>query len=223
MLHVHDVIYAYRHQNHVDTYHYALECSPGEVIGILGESGSGKSTLLDLLAGFLIPQSGSILLDGEPIDSLAPEQRPVTVLFQNHNLFEHLTAEQNLLIGLHGNTKGTPQEHEEARAVLSELGSTDQADKVVTQLSGGQQQRVALGRALLRNRPILLLDEPFTGLDPRMHADVLHLVRTLTTQRKLHTLMVTHDPADGDAIADRMYRMVEGRLIQEKHSRQSGR
>jgi thiamine transport system ATP-binding protein len=216
MLYIHDLTYSYRHQGHTDTYRYALECSPGEVVGILGESGSGKSTLLDLLAGFLTPQSGSILLDDKPIDALPPEKRPVTILFQNYNLFEYLTAEQNLLIGLHGNTKGTPKEHKQARAILLELGIADQADKVVTRLSGGQQQRVALGRALLRDRPILLLDEPFTGLDSRIRADVLHLVRSLTTQRKLHTLMVTHEQSDCDAIADKVYRMDKGELVQER-------
>jgi thiamine transport system ATP-binding protein len=213
MLHVDEVTYAYRHDGQTETYRYTLEAKAGEVVGILGASGSGKSTLLDLIAGFLPPQSGSIRLGGNPIDTLPPEKRPVTILFQHHNLFEHLTAEQNLLIGLHGNTRGTSEEHAHARAVLDELGIADQADKVVTQLSGGQQQRVALGRALLRDRPILLLDEPFTGLDPATRADVLHLVRTLTTERKLHTLMVTHDRSDCDAIADRVYHMKEGNLM----------
>jgi len=212
MLHIDDLTYTYRHDGHTDSYQYTLDVAAGEVIGILGASGSGKSTLLDLIAGFLPPESGSIRLDANPIDSLPPEKRPVTILFQNHNLFEHLSAEQNLLIGLHGNTTGSADEHARARAILDDLGIADQADKVVTRLSGGQQQRVALGRALLRDRPILLLDEPFTGLDPATRADVLHLVRTLTTERRLHTLMVTHEQSDCDAIADRVYHMKEGRL-----------
>jgi len=213
MLHVTDLTYTYRYDGRADTYRYTLEIPAGEVIGILGESGSGKSTLLDLIAGFLPPDCGTIRLDGRVIEALPPEKRPVTILFQNHNLFEHLTAEQNLIIGLHGNTRGTPEEHARARAILGELGIADQADKVVTRLSGGQQQRVALGRALLRDRPILLLDEPFTGLDPVTRSDVLHLVRTLTTDRVLHTLMVTHEQSDCDAIADKTYRMKEGKLV----------
>ena len=212
VLRIDDLKYTYPHDGHTDTYRYALNVAAGEVIGVLGESGSGKSTLLDLLSGFLGQDSGTIHLDETLLDPLPPEKRPVTILFQHHNLFEHLTAEQNLLIGLHGNTKGTPQEHAQARAILDELGIANQADKVVTHLSGGQQQRVALGRALLRDRPILLLDEPFTGLDPATRADVLHLVRTLTTEHNLHTLMVTHERSDCDAIADRVYRMSEGEL-----------
>jgi thiamine transport system ATP-binding protein len=212
MLYVDEVTYTYQHDDQTQTYHYTLKIEAGEVVCILGKSGSGKSTLLDLIAGFLLPKSGSIRLDADPFDPLPPEKRPVTILFQNHNLFEHLTAEHNLLIGLHGNTQGTPDEHARARAILEKLGIADQANKVVTQLSGGQQQRVALGRALGRNRPILLLDEPFTGLDPATRTDVLNLVRTLTTEHNLHTLMVTHERSDCDAIADRVYHIKEGKI-----------
>ncbi len=216
MLRIDDLRYTYRAGGGDPlSYRYSLTLNAGEVIGILGPSGSGKSTLLDLIAGFLLPRSGTILLDGRPIEHLPPEKRPVTFLFQQHNLFEHLTAMQNLLIGLHGDTRGTPDEKARARTVLREMGIADQADKVVTALSGGQQQRVALGRALLRDRPVLLLDEPFTGLDPLTREGVLRQVRTLTRTRMLHTVMVTHDRSDCDAIADRIYRMEHGKLIEE--------
>jgi len=165
MLHADKLTYTYHHDGRSDLYRYDLRVNAGEVVGILGPSGSGKSTLIDLLAGFLLPAGGAIRYDDTLLNELPPEKRPITTLFQQHNLFEHLTAEQNLLIGLHGTIRGTPEEHARARAILGELGIADQADKVVTALSGGQQQRVALGRALLRRRPILLLDEPFTGLD----------------------------------------------------------
>jgi len=212
MLHADKLTYTYHHDGRSDLYRYDLRVNAGEVVGILGPSGSGKSTLIDLLAGFLLPTGGTIRYDDTLLNDLPPEKRPITTLFQQHNLFEHLTAEQNLLIGLHGTIRGTPEEHARARAILGELGIADQADKVVTALSGGQQQRVALGRALLRERPILLLDEPFTGLDQATRTDVLDLVRTLTSQRGLHTVMVTHEPSDADAIADTVYEMKNGIL-----------
>jgi len=216
MLRIEHLTYTYRHDGKTEPYQYNLNIRAGEIIGILGDSGSGKSTLLDLLAGFLRADDGTILLEGIAIETLPPEQRPVTILFQDHNLFEHLTAAQNVLIGLHGTIRGSREDTARVHRILSRMGIADQADKVVSQLSGGQQQRVALARALLRERPILLLDEPFTGLDPHTRADILHLVRTLTTEGHIHTLMVTHDRSDCDAIADRSYRMENRVLVEEK-------
>ena len=212
MLRVENLIYTYRHDDRSETYRYDLSVAAGEVVGILGGSGSGKSTLLDLLSGFLTPDGGTILLKGTPLGALPPEKRPVSILFQSHNLFEHLTAIQNVLIGLHGSTHGTPEEQSRAKNILASMHLEAYTDSPVSRLSGGQQQRVALARVLLRKRPILLLDEPFTGLDPATRAEMLHLVRELTTRHQLHTLMVTHEQADCDAIADRVYRMSEGRL-----------
>ncbi len=215
MLQVENITYTYREDKPSKLYRYSLRVEAGEVAGILGPSGSGKSTLLDLISGFLTPDAGAILLDDTPLSALPPEQRPVSILFQSHNLFEHLTALENVLIGLHGNTRGTSEEMARARAILTSMHLESCVDTPVSRLSGGQQQRVALARVLLRNRPVLLLDEPFTGLDPATRIEMLRLVRTLTTDHRLHTIMVTHDQTDCDAIADRVYRMVEGKLIPE--------
>ncbi len=213
MLRAEQIVYAHQHQGAHEHYRYTLDADTAEVVAILGPSGSGKSTFLDIIAGFLMPLSGSLTFDGNDLIPLPPDARPVTILFQHHNLFEHLTAAQNVLIGLRGDPRGTPDEQAQVSALLERMGIADRADRIVTALSGGEQQRVALARALLRRRPVLLLDEPFAGLDTRTRGEMLRLVRTLTDTYHLHTLMVTHDPADADAIADRIYRMTDRELI----------
>ncbi len=215
MLRIEHLTYTHPGTEDAKPYRYDLSVTAGGVVGILGESGSGKSTLLDLLSGFLTPDAGRILLDDTPLGTLPPEQRPISILFQSHNLFEHLSSIENVLLGLHGNTHGTPQETAQAHEILASMHLQAYTDTPVSRLSGGQQQRVALARVLLRERPILLLDEPFTGLDPATRAEMLHLVRDLTTRHHLHTVMVTHEQADCDAIADRVYRMVGGSLNSE--------
>lgn len=193
----------YQYQNAQDTYTYDLECNPSEVVAILGQSGSGKSTLLDILAGFIEPTSGSAVLDGEELIGKPIEKRPITILFQNHNLFEHLNVDKNILLGVSKNDDN----RQKMEAILKEVGLEKYQHSLVSQLSGGQQQRVALARVLLRREPILLLDEPFTGLDDKTRVQMLDLVREITTVHKLHTIIVTHDNEDADRIADAVYRM----------------
>ncbi len=212
MLRIENLTYTYHHDGVSDTYRYNLQAKTGEVIGILGESGSGKSTLLDLISGFLVADEGTIRYAGNPIGHLSPEKRPVAILFQSHNLFEHLTARENVLIGIRGKVRGNKDEEEKVFSLLESMGIADERDKPVSQLSGGQQQRVALARVLLREKPLLLLDEPFTGLDSRTRAEILHIIRTITTQHNLCTIMVTHEQHDCDAIADHVYQMENGIL-----------
>ena len=191
-----------------DKYEFNLEVQPGEIIAIMGESGSGKSTLLELIAGFLIADGGELTWQGKDLTPLPPELRPVTTLFQNHNLFEHLSASRNVALGLKG--KVDPSIVEEA---LKKVGLAGLENQIANTMSGGQQQRVALARALVRDAPVLLLDEPFSGLDDTNKAAMLALIEKLAKEEQRCVLMVTHDQSDCDAIATRQYRVIDRQLV----------
>ncbi len=205
----------YQYKNADDIYTYDLEVKPGEVIGILGQSGSGKSTLLDLIAGFLNASSGSIKLDEKDLTYLPVEKRPMTILFQNHNLFEHLTVQKNILLGVSKVLKENIEDVNKVQDILKEVGLEKYEHTLASLLSGGQQQRVALARVLMRREPILLLDEPFTGLDEETRVQMLDLVRKITIENNLHTIMVTHDIQDCERIANRVYQM-HGHMLMEQ-------
>lgn len=200
----------YEHPNQPG-YDFSLVAAPGEVTAITGPSGSGKSTLLDLIAGFLAPTAGAVRLDGEIIGDQPPEARPISILFQTENLFDHLSAARNVALGL---PSGTPREQAQARiaVALAEVGLPDVGNQRASTLSGGQKQRVALARTLLRNRRVLLLDEPFSALDASARQSVRDLVRQLTRERNWITLLVSHDAEDVAALASRRYELNDGRL-----------
>ncbi|MBT6257305.1 MAG: ATP-binding cassette domain-containing protein, partial [Alphaproteobacteria bacterium] len=171
-----------------------------------GASGIGKSTLLHLIAGFLNPLSGDILWQGQSICGLLPAERPVSILFQNDNLFPHLDVWTNIAIGLAANIRNSTDSRNMIEQSLSDLGIPGMNKRPIDTLSGGQQQRVALARALVRSRislsdqsakrSILLLDEPFSALDPETKAECLDQVKQMVARDGLTALMVTHDPAD---------------------------
>ncbi len=204
----------YEYHNGEELYDFSMSVDAGEIVAILGKSGSGKSTLLDLIAGFISAQSGTIGFDGISLTHLSVEQRPLTILFQNHNLFEHLTVEKNILLGMSKRLKSTDEEKVKVKDILKEVGLEKFEKKLASSLSGGQQQRVALARALIRKSPILLLDEPFTGLDYETHMQMLALVKKISKEKYLHTIMVTHDKNDCDLIADKVYRVENNQLSQ---------
>lgn len=203
----------YQYKNAENLYTYDLEVKPQEIVAILGQSGSGKSTLLDIVAGFIEANSGTIQLDSKELSGLTVEKRPMTILFQNHNLFEHLTVQKNILLGVNKTLKDSIEEVEKVQAILKEVGLEDFEHTIASQLSGGQQQRVALARVLMRREPILLLDEPFSGLDDTTRIEMLELVQKITQEQKLHTIMVTHDLDDCERIADHVYKMQNHTLI----------
>ncbi|NKQ40210.1 MAG: ATP-binding cassette domain-containing protein [Sulfurovum sp.] len=216
MLNIENLTYSYKTVATIYTYHFALQMSSGKIIGVLGESGSGKSTMLDLIAGFLDADSGSVKLDDEELLELPIEKRPVTILFQQHNLFEHLSVHKNILLGINPKGKANKEQLGRVKEILSQMNLSKHEQKLATELSGGQQQRVALARALLRNKPILLLDEPFTGLDRETRLQMLDLVKKITEDNNLHTIMITHEIEDCNLLADQVYSMKDGILKLDK-------
>ncbi|WP_304614065.1 thiamine ABC transporter ATP-binding protein, partial [Paracoccus sp. (in: a-proteobacteria)] len=166
---------------------------------VIGASGSGKSTLLALVAGFLAPTRGRLIWDGQDITDMTPGQRPVSILFQHHNLFPHLTVKQNVGMGLRPDLRLDRDQQRRVTQVLDHVGLSGTADRRPAALSGGQQSRVALARVLLRARPLLLLDEPFAALGPALKSEMLTLLAQVASDTTV--LMVTHDPADARAFA----------------------
>jgi thiamine transport system ATP-binding protein len=192
-----------------------MSVKPKEIVAILGQSGSGKSTLLDLLAGFLNASSGSIKLDENELIEESVEKRPITILFQNHNLFEHLSVEKNILLGVSKTLKSSKTDIEKVKTILKEVELEKFEHTLASSLSGGQQQRVALARVLIRREPILLLDEPFTGLDADTRIEMLDLVQKLTLENNLHTIMVTHEIQDCERIANRVYKVENQKIFEQ--------
>lgn len=168
----------------------------GARCAILGPSGAGKSTLLAALAGFLPPARGRILWQGRDLGPLSPGARPVSILFQDNNLFPHMDLRRNLGLALHPGLRLSRGQWSQVEAALQQVGLSGMGARRPGSLSGGQQGRAALARALLRDRPILALDEPFSALGPGLRDEMLALVRRLAADRGLTVLMVTHDPAD---------------------------
>lgn len=189
-----------------------LSVPTGARVAVVGPSGAGKSTLLAAIAGFQPLAAGRILWDGCDLSPLLPGQRPISILFQDNNLFPHLTAAQNVGLGLRPDLRLAPAERQRVAAALARVGLEGFADRKPGALSGGQQSRVALARALLRARPLLLLDEPFSALGPALKAEMLALVRDIVTEGGATLLMVTHDPRDAERIADQTILVAEGRV-----------
>jgi len=172
------------------------QAEPGARIAVIGPSGAGKSTLLSVIGGFFAPAGGRVLWAGQDLTALPPGDRPVTTLFQDQNLFPHLTISQNLALGLSPALRLAPGDEGRIEAALNRVGLAGLGPRRPAELSGGQQGRAALARALLRARPILLLDEPFAALGPALKTQMLDLVAEVATDTGALVLMVTHDPAD---------------------------
>jgi thiamine transport system ATP-binding protein len=187
---------------------------PPGITALMGASGSGKSTLLSAVAGFLAPTSGHVRIGGRDVTDLPPGDRPLSMLFQDQNLFPHLTVARNVGLGLRPDLRLSRDQRAAVDAVLARVGLDGMSDRLPRDLSGGQQSRAALARALLRGRPWLLLDEPFAALGPALRRDMLDLLRDTTHAEGLSVLMVTHDPDDARAVADRVSLIAEGHVAE---------
>ncbi|RPH26109.1 thiamine ABC transporter ATP-binding protein ThiQ [Buttiauxella warmboldiae] len=208
MLTLTDVTWLYHHL----PMRFSLTLNAGERVAVLGPSGAGKSTLLSLIAGFLTPASGQIGLSGDDHTRTPPAQRPVSMLFQENNLFTHLTVRQNIGLGLNPGLKLTATQQDRLATIASQMAIGDLLERLPSQLSGGQRQRVALARCLVREQPILLLDEPFSALDPALRQEMLTLLDNLCRQQQLTLLMVSHSIEDAARIAERSLVVVDGRI-----------
>jgi len=175
---------------------FDLGVERGTFLSIIGPSGAGKSTLLSLIGGFERPLSGQVLVDGADMTALPPAERPCTTLFQDHNLFAHLSVERNVALGIDPSLRLNKTQQAEVQQALVDVGLAGMEHRLPGQLSGGERQRAAIARCLVRHRPILLLDEPFAAVGPGLRREMLDLVRALQAQLGLTVLMVTHDPGD---------------------------
>ncbi|HEX2256687.1 MAG TPA: ABC transporter ATP-binding protein [Afifellaceae bacterium] len=193
-----------------------LDIEPGHVVSILGHSGCGKTTLLRLAAGVEAPTAGRVLIDREEVAServfLPPEKRNVGLMFQDYALFPHLTLLKNVMFGLTQLSGRAAQE--EARAALARVGLEHLAGAYPHEVSGGEQQRAALARAVVPRPGILLMDEPFSGLDARLRDNVRSETLSVLRETGATALIVTHDPEEAMRMSDRIVLMRGGRVVQ---------
>ena len=192
---------------------FDLTIPRGSLTAIIGPSGSGKSTLLSLIAGFDAPLSGKISIAGLDMSAVPPDQRPVSMIFQDNNVFAHLDLWSNVALGLAPNLKLNATQREEVDAALARVGLSDLRKRKPGEVSGGERQRVAIARALVRKRPVLLLDEPFAALGPALRRDMLDLVKGLQLDRGLTILMVSHQPEDARYAASHTAFLQDGRVL----------
>jgi thiamine transport system ATP-binding protein len=199
---------------------FDLSVAAGEVLSLIGPSGSGKSTLLNLIAGFLKPDSGQIHVDGEAIEHLPIAQRPVTIVFQQHNLFPHLDLYTNVALGVDPSLKLSTEQEQLIEDALDSLALSGLEKRKPGELSGGQRQRIALARALVRERKVLLLDEAFAALGPAQRKELIVLVKALVERKKMAALLVSHQPRDALIASDRTAFVHDGRIIAIQPTRQ---
>jgi thiamine transport system ATP-binding protein len=184
-----------------------------DTTAIIGPSGGGKSSLVLAIAGFDKPAQGRVLFDQADFSNAAPAQRPVTLLFQENNLFPHLNVFQNTALGLRANLKLSSAETDRVENALNRVGLSNTGTRLPAALSGGQRQRVALARALLRNKPVLMLDEPFAALGPALRHEMLDLVAEIRAAQNATLLLVTHNPDDARRIAESTILVADGQAM----------
>ncbi|PBC06013.1 thiamine ABC transporter ATP-binding protein [Mesorhizobium sp. WSM3860] len=194
------------------SFRFDVEFAAGRITAIMGPSGSGKSTLLNLVAGFESPGAGKVLIGGIDVGNAPPSARPVSMVFQENNLFAHLSVEDNVGLGRSPSLKLTADDQHAVAKALGRVGLAGKEKRLPRELSGGERQRVALARVLIRDRPVLLLDEPFASLGPALREDMLDLMAGIHTERRMTVLFVTHQPQDARRIGQQIAFVDEGRV-----------
>ena len=192
----------------------SLTLEKGQLLCILGSSGCGKTTTLNMIGGFLTPDSGRILLDGQDITALPPERRPVSTVFQSYSLFPHMTVLENVVYGLKFRGVRRAQALEKGMRYLEMVGLVEYANAPIFEISGGQQQRVALARALIVEPKLCLLDEPFSNLDASLRFRMREELKKLQRDLGMTMVFVTHDQEEALHLADRIVIMEQGVLVQ---------
>lgn len=193
-----------------------LKVRRGERVALLGASGSGKSTLLSLIAGFHWPDRGQVRFDGADLSRAPVADRPLSILFQDGNLFPHLSVFDNVALGARSDLALSAADRARVEDSLDRVGLGGFGRRRPAALSGGQQSRVALARMLLREKPLALLDEPFAALDPGTKTDMLELVSDLCAATGLTLILACHDLRDAERLCDRLCLMEEGALVLDR-------
>ncbi len=194
--------------------HMSLSVQKGEFVSLLGPSGCGKTTTLQMIAGFAEVTSGRIVLDGRDITHAKPNTRGLGIVFQSYALFPHMTVFDNVAFGLEMRRMPKAERRERVNAALALVHLEQLAARYPRELSGGQRQRVALGRALVIEPPVLLLDEPLSNLDAKLREEMQFELRQIQRKVGTTTIMVTHDQTEAMSISDRVVVMEAGRVTQ---------
>ena len=190
-----------------------LDIKSGGFVSILGNSGCGKTTLIKSIAGLVDISSGSISIDENDISGLSPEKRKTVIVFQDLRLFPHMNVEQNIAFSMKLQKMDKKDIEERVKVLLEQVRLSGFEKRKISQLSGGQMQRVALARALGANPKLLLLDEPFSGLDESLRKDMGNLVKRLHKENKITTIMITHDKEEAMKFSDKVALMKEGTIL----------
>lgn len=176
----------------------------GKRVAVIGPSGAGKSTLLGAIGGYVPLVQGRVIVEGRDVSAAPPDQRGIAMLFQDGNLFAHLTLAQNVGLGVRPALRLTEAEAAQIEAALARVGLAGFGDRKPGDVSGGQQSRAALARVLAQAKPLLLLDEPFAALGPALRSEMLDLTSEVAREAGASVLMITHDPQDAERAADQI-------------------
>ena len=192
---------------------FDIAMTDGAIIAVTGPSGSGKSTLLNLIAGFEIPESGRVLIAGEDVTRAHPSQRPISLVFQDNNLFAHLDLVTNIGLGVDPSLKLSREDRARISQSLERVGLAGFETRKPGTLSGGERQRAAFARVLVRKRTVLLMDEPFAALDPELRSSMASLLLDLHRETGNTVVIVSHDRAEVQKLADVVVAVDDGTIV----------